>query len=190
MSTDTFPSNPIAATTHRDPYPYYAHLVAHAPMYRDDSLGLWVASSAAAVTAALTSDICRVRPPTEPIPTALLESPAAEIFGRLIRMNDGGGHCPFNRAVAATLGSLDTSEIAVRSVHGAQTLAEQLNPVAGGSRLTDYMFQMSVQVLGSSLGLPDDALAPTGQWVSRFVRSVFPGSTPQQVEAGKDAAGK
>src|SRR5438132_658225 len=35
----------IAAVTHRDPYPYYARLVAERPIYRDDSLGLWAASA-------------------------------------------------------------------------------------------------------------------------------------------------
>ena len=190
MTTHAFPANAIAAATHRDPYPYYAHLVARTPMYRDDALGLWVATSAEAVTAVLTSDICRVRPVAEPIPTALLGSPAAAIFSRLIRMNDGGGHCPFNRAVAATLGTLDPSEIAKRSAHWARALAEELNAVDNRAGLTEYMFQLSVQVLGSSLGLPGDKLRDTGQWISRFVRSVFPGSTHAQVEEGKTAAGQ
>ncbi len=34
-----------------------------------------------------------LRPPTEPVPTVLLGSPAADIFRHLIRMNDGPGHC-------------------------------------------------------------------------------------------------
>ena len=44
------PANAIAAVTHPDPYPYYAELVASRPLHRDDSLGLWVAASAASVT--------------------------------------------------------------------------------------------------------------------------------------------
>ena len=64
----SWPQDPIAAVTHPDPYPYYADLVARRPLYRDDALQLWVASSAAAVTAVLASDLCRVRPPAEPVP--------------------------------------------------------------------------------------------------------------------------
>src|SRR5947199_320044 len=79
----------IAAATHPDPYPFYARLGAEAPLYRDDALGLWVAASAAAVNAALTHGLCRVRPPAEPVPRALAGSPAGEIFGRLVRMTDG-----------------------------------------------------------------------------------------------------
>ena len=52
-----FPQDPIAAVTHPDPYPYYADLVAHKPLYYDDRLRLWVASSASVVTAALTNDL-------------------------------------------------------------------------------------------------------------------------------------
>ena len=48
------PTDPIAAVTHHDPYPYYAHLVSERAFHRDDSLGLWVATSAQAVTAVLT----------------------------------------------------------------------------------------------------------------------------------------
>src|SRR4030095_7484258 len=86
------PRDPVAAVTHPDPYPYYAELVAARPLYRDDLQGDWVASSAAAVTAVLTSERCRVRPPAEPVPKALVGSPAGEIFRRLVRMTDGAGH--------------------------------------------------------------------------------------------------
>src|ERR1700719_3804800 len=64
----TLPRDPIAAVTHPDPYPYYADLVAYKPIYHDETLGLWVASSANAVSAVLASEICRVRPLAEPVP--------------------------------------------------------------------------------------------------------------------------
>src|SRR5436309_15233820 len=107
-----FPRDPLAAVTHPDPYPYYASLVAERPFYRDETLGLWVASSAAAVTAVLTSDACRVRPRAEPVPKALVGTPAARIFGNLIRQNDGDRHDPFKSAVSATFASLDGSRAA------------------------------------------------------------------------------
>ena len=93
--------------THPDPYPYYAHLVAGAPLHRDEALGLLVASSAAAVTAALSDDaLCRVRQLAEPVPRALAGSPAGEIFGRLVRMTDGQDRCPLKQAVSAALMSV------------------------------------------------------------------------------------
>ena len=73
------------------------------PVYRDDALGMWVACGAAAVRAVLTAPQCRVRPTAEPVPRALAGSPAGEIFGRLVRHNDGAGHQPLKQAMAATL---------------------------------------------------------------------------------------
>jgi hypothetical protein len=34
------PRNPIAATIHPDPYPYYARLARETPVYHDDALGI------------------------------------------------------------------------------------------------------------------------------------------------------
>ncbi len=78
------PPHPIAAVTHPDPYPYYADLVANRPLYRDETTGHWIASSAAAVTAVLTNDLCRVRPATEPVPRAFQGSAVADIFRHLV----------------------------------------------------------------------------------------------------------
>ena len=51
------PQDPIAAVTHPDPYAYYATLIKDKPLYHDQALGLWVASSAETVTSVLTSDL-------------------------------------------------------------------------------------------------------------------------------------
>src|SRR5262245_30479521 len=90
-----FKINPITAVIHADPYPFYADLVASKPIYHDAALGCWVASSAEAVRAVLTSPFCRVRPIAEPVPRAIIASPAADIFGHLVRMNDDNKHTPF-----------------------------------------------------------------------------------------------
>lgn len=189
VNRDAPPADPIAAVTHRDPYPYYADLVADKPLHRDDKLGLWVASSAAAVTAVLTHDACRVRPPHEPVPPAIVGSPAGEIFRRLVRMNDGAGHCPFNRAIAAALASVAPAAIAQQSRRHAKALADELEPTTDPGRLTEFGFRLSAHVIGSLLGVPPDKLNQTAQWTGEFVRCVFPGSTPAQIERGKRAAG-
>ena len=180
------PRDPVTAVTHPDPYPYYAALVAERPLYHDEREGYWVASSAAAVTAVLESERCRVRPPAEPVPKALLGSPAGEIFRRLIRMNDGGGHDAGKYAVAATLQTLDGDRIAEESARWARPLAGDGVDPAG---LTSFVFALPVHVVGSLLGLPPAFLRQTAQWMSHFVRCLAPTSTPAQIERGKDAAG-
>src|SRR5713101_9092331 len=185
----TRPDNPIDAVTHLDPYPYYAELVAHQPIYRDDALGLWVAASAAAVNAVLHSDLCRVRPPAEPVPKALLGSPAADIFRHLVRMNDGMGHCPFRQAVSATLDSVDRIRAAEQSKTSARTLANELQSMADPRRIADFAFRLPVYVVASLLGIPADGLRQVARWTDDFVRCLSPLSTPEQIEQSKTAAG-
>ena len=45
--------DPYAYAVHDDPYPVYAALRAHAPLYRNDEIGFWALSRHADVLAAL-----------------------------------------------------------------------------------------------------------------------------------------
>jgi cytochrome P450 len=184
-----FPQDPLAAVTHPDPYPYYADLVANKPIYHDETLGLWVASSAAMVRAVLTSDICRVRPLAEPIPRALLGSPAADIFGHLVRMNDGKRHGSTRQAVQASMQSIEARSATEQCNKWARTLLDgsQAQPMAHD--LQNFAFHLPVYVIASLLGVPQEELHHTALWVSDFVRCLVPTSTPAQLEQGKLAAG-
>jgi cytochrome P450 len=176
------PSDPITAVTHPDPYPFYADLAARKPLYRDDALGMWVASSAEVVTAVLTSDLCRVRPPAELVPVALLGSPAEEIFRHLVRMNDGAGHCPFKQAVTGALDSVEPARVAAESRRWAERL--EISPLA------DFAFSLPVAVVASLLGLPEETLPQATLWMRSFVPSLAPGCGPEALERGKAAAGQ
>jgi len=183
------PQDPITAVTHPDPYAYYADLVAHKPLYYDDRLKLWVASSAGAVTDVLTNNLCRVRPATEPVPEALLGSPAAEIFRHLVRMNDGERHDPSKQAVAAALASIDAVRVAQQGGKWAQFLLDESGSKFIPEDLTRFAFHLPVYVMGSLLGVPPDMLSQAALWMSDFTRCLAPASSPEQVERGKSAAG-
>jgi cytochrome P450 len=184
------PRDPIAAVTHRDPYPYYARLVAEAPLYRDEALGMWVASGAEAVDAVLTSRLCRVRPLTEPVPKTLIGSPAGEIFRHLVRMNDGERHCPFKQAVAATLGAIDPATVAAVSARWAAGLAFAVAPDSDPNHLTDFAFALPAYVIASLLGAPDDAVPDVARLVGELGRGFAPSGTPDQIAAAGSAAGR
>ena len=183
------PKDPIAAVTHPDPYPYYRDLVARAPMYRDEALGLWVAASADAVTAALASPRGRVRPAAEQVPAALAGSPAAEIFGRLVRMTDGPGQVAMKQAVSATL----SSELAARALEPAERwarrLAERIDARSSLARLDQFAFELSAHVLGHLLGIPDEALPSAARGVAGYTAGVAPGADAARVAQGQVAAG-
>ncbi|MFP2930107.1 cytochrome P450 [Pyxidicoccus sp. 3LG] len=175
----SLPRDAVAAVTHPDPYPYYAELVARRPLYRDDALGMWVASSARAVTAVLTAPACRVRPSSEPVPRALLGSPAGDVFRHLVRMNDGEAHCPMKQAVSAFLDSLDERRVLDEARRRARLLS-------GPRRLRECSFRLPVDVVGGLLGLPDDVLPRVASWTEDFVRGIAPGGTAERAASAAE----
>lgn len=187
--TELPPADPIAAVTHPNPYPYYTELVADKPLYYDANLGLWVASSAAAVTAVLTSELCRVRPPAELVPKHLLSSPAADIFRHLVRMNDGPDHILVKQAVSAALASLTPAAVAEQSSRWACILVADREAKGDGGYVLDFAFRLPIYVLASLLGLPDDKLASTTDWIRGFVCCLSPISSQVQIAQGKAVAG-
>src|SRR5687768_10308624 len=168
LKTELPPTDPIAAVTHPNPYPNYAELVADSPLYYDANLGLWVASSSAAVTEVLTSELCRVRPLNEPVPKPLLGSPAADIFRHLVRMNDGPGHTPVKQAVSDALASLAPAEVAEKSNQWARVLAANREAKGDDKFVADFVFRLPIYVVASLLGLPDDKLLQTTDWIREF----------------------
>jgi cytochrome P450 len=181
------PRDPVAAATHPDPYPYYARLVAERPLYRDDGLGLWVASSAAMVAAVLSSPLCRVRPPAEPVPKAIKGSPAGEIFRQLVRMNDGDNHCPMKGAIVAALSAIAPERIVAVAEQRAQALETRFGARDGGAGLTRLMFALPVQAVAALLDLPETRLDGVTEWVSRVVLCFSSVATSDDIAAGKGA---
>ena len=181
------PHDPIAAVTHPDPYAYYADLVARTPLYYDRTLALWVAVSAAAVTAVLASASCLVRPQAEPVPAALLGSPPGDIFRHLVRMRDGPGHCSLKRAVAATLGRIDASDAFEQSSTCAASLAGAIvadNPASA----SDFAIRFPVSVVARLLGVPEAYIQQTTAWTGEFVACLAPGSSTEVLRRGTTAA--
>ena len=183
------PADPIAAVTHPDPYPYYRDLVARTPLYRDEALRLWVAASADAVTAVLTSPLGRVRPAAEPVPAVLAASPAADVFGRLARMTDGPGHVAMKRAVSATLDSVDAPHALVHADRWARSLSAEIDSRSSPARLDEFALALSAHVIGSLLAIPDETLPAAERWVHQYTGGVSPGADAAHVQCGKEAAG-
>jgi cytochrome P450 len=182
------PRDPVSAATHPDPYPYYRELVARRPLHRDEALGLWVAASAAMVTAVLTGERGRVRPPGEPVPPALVGTAVGEIFGQLVRMNDGPAHASLKPAIAHALARFDGHRVADEARRWAEQLARELRPDADLARVADFAFRLPVYVVASLLGVPGDLLPRTAASVDDFVRALAPGATADQVRSGAAAA--
>src|SRR5262249_12433523 len=143
---------------------------------------------AAAVTAVLTDPACRVRPAAEPVPKALLGSPAAAVYRRLVRGNDGAAHGPAKQGVAAAFDALDGDPVARGGRRWAGLLASGIGRVTDPSRLTEFVFALPAYVVGSLLGVADEELPAVARRAGEFVRCLFPGGDAGQVEQGKAAA--
>jgi cytochrome P450 len=121
--------NALTAVTHDDPYPYYASLP---PIFFDNELGMWVASSADTVTSVLTSTLCRVVP----------EGRSA--FG-LARLSDGAAHGPLKATAMETIDAFaNVSEIA-------EDWAGRLD-----LPLEELAYALPVRTLATLLGIGDD----------------------------------
>jgi cytochrome P450 len=176
------PADAVAAVSHRDPYPYYAHLVAERPFFFDEKLSSWVAASADAVTAVLASELCGVRPAHEPVPKSLLGSEAAVVFGNFIRMHDREDRLKQRRALAAALNSIDESKLAAAAERHARSL------VGAGGFPPNFAFQLPAYVIADLIGIPADRIPRVSELIEDFVRCLAPGSGHDAIDRGKCAA--
>jgi cytochrome P450 len=154
-----FPANAIAAVTHPDPYPYYMALLDRPALHRDESLGVWIVARADAVTAVLAHPDCRVRPPTEPVPRALVGTPAGDVYAQLVRMTDGETHYTRKPAVSHRLQALDLATVADESRRWAVRL-----------RL-DQLDELAVHVVAAALGANDSILPDVVRWTRDLMQA-------------------
>ncbi|MGJ7604491.1 cytochrome P450 [Variovorax sp. LT1R20] len=175
------PVDPVAAVMHADPYPFYAQLRAGPPLAWNEKLRVWVASRADVVESVLLAHgALRVRPAAEPVPRAIVGSPAGEVFGHLVRMNDGAAHQAHRPALQRALAGLD-----LNAVHAAALQVARNMPMAP---LSDALFSMPVQTVAHLLGFADEALPQVDRWMRDFVACLSPLSTADLLQAASAAA--
>jgi len=179
------PSDALAAVTHADPYPYYTELAAQDGLVFDPALGLWIAASAASVAAVLTHAACRVRPLSEPVPAALAGTPAGQIFGDLIRMNEAPRHTQPRLALQRALTAVDLSAARQR----AGDIASRAWRDDG---LAAWMFEVPVATMASLIGFSEQQLPALTAWMADFVACLSPLTLSHggQIERAQEAAAR
>ncbi len=177
----------LNAACHPDPYPYYASLRAGPDLAFDAGLKCWIASRAAVVQQVLESPACAVRPVAEAVPRNIAGGTAGEVFSHLIRMNEGQAHTLPKQVIQSSLRKLDLSGIAAYTQQHATQLMSKYD-VTTGNELTQYLFDLPVHVMGSTLGFEEDTLPALASWMADFVRCLSPLSTAEQIDAAHVAA--
>ncbi|QCI63502.1 cytochrome P450 [Phreatobacter stygius] len=194
MTLAAEPQHVRAAPSHPDPYPYYGRLARERPFFRDETNGWWVAASAAAVTAVLTSELCLTRPSSEPVPEALRDGAAAELFGRLVRLRDDEARGRLKAAVTAALRSIDLGQVADLTRRRAAELDSELGPTLDAASTTRFMFALPVQVVAQLLGLPHTRFGDAMGWLGDYGAAAaaagtgIPTPTPELVTRGHRGA--
>lgn len=172
--------DPIIAATHADPYPYYAQLRAQGGLVFHPDLNLWVASTASAVAAVLAHADCHVRPVHEPVPKAIANGVAGNVFSQLMRMNEGERQrCP-RSAIQPGLALIDTDEV------NALISARLLTADADG--LQKAMFRGPVCVVAALLGFTPAQGRVISELTADFVACLSPLSNQAQLAAAHAAA--
>jgi cytochrome P450 len=182
------PNDPLAAATHPNPYPYYTWLAAERPLYRDARLQLWVAAGAGVVAQVLASELCHVRPVSEPVPHALGNTAAAMIFGGLVRMNDGDQQRRCKQAIAAALGSLEREAIVAAACRNAVDSSRELRSDQHPEALTRFMLMLPVRTMATLLGVPAERIGAVAEWAAAFASSIAATASAAEIEQGASAA--
>lgn len=181
MTPSHWPADPLAAVTHPDTYPYYAALARQPAPVFDARLNLWIVAHADTVAAVLAHPACRVRPAHEPVPAAIA-GPAGDVFGALMRMNDGERHAAPRAALLPRIAAWSPADTARRIAAGLLTQKPD------AAALTAYAFDVPVRTVASLLGCADAQLPEVGDLVGRFVAGIAPQAGPDRVAAAHDAA--
>ncbi|WP_068678900.1 MULTISPECIES: cytochrome P450 [unclassified Variovorax] len=174
------PADAIGAVTHPDPYPWYARLREGPALARDERLRLWVASRAEVLQEAFANPALRVRPPAEPVPRAIVGAPAGELFGRLVRMNDGAPHAAHKPVLQRALGGLDLG--------GVRAAMPRIAAQVPASTVAEACLAWPVAGVAHLLGFADEELPAVADWTRDFVACLSPLSTEAQLGAASEAA--
>ena len=180
MNSIAPPADAIAAVTHADPYPWYAGLRRGPALVFDPALRLWIASRADVVRELFANDALRVRPAAEAVPRAIAGTPAGELFGLLVRMNDGAPHASHRPVLQRALAGLDPG--------AAQSAMLRVAEGTTGMALCDSVFWLPVGAVALLLGFAERDLPQVVQWTRDFVACLSPLADASQLASASLAA--
>jgi cytochrome P450 len=127
----------------------------------------WIASRDEEVEAVLRSDAFVVRPPFEPVPSAMCGTQLGDVFSRLARMNDGTRHAALRARVEELLAGWDLDEVRRTAADAASRVP--LQDVAG------YTIATLIGMIDPLTALP---------WIRDFAGAIAGGASAEDIARG------
>lgn len=178
-------TDPIAAVTHPDPYPYYRALAERGPIQFDPQLHLWVVTGYAAISDVLRDPGGRTRPATEPVPAALVGTATGKVFGRMVRMTDGPRSRAVKHALQQALTELSPGQTATLADRTADGVLSHLAATNDPDGPTQALFAIPVTVMAILLGFPELSIGGLIPNVRRFAAAIAPSPRGGSIEASE-----
>lgn len=168
----------------------------------DAGRGLWLANGPELVELVLSHPALRVRPLAEPVPAAIAGGSAGEVFGALVRMNDGERHALPKLALQRALAqfALAAPEAQAKplaagfssrcgaSVAQARAREVATRLLADERPIGAWAFEAPVSTVASLLGFADAQLPAVARWMGEFVACLSPLSSAGQIDQAHAAS--
>jgi cytochrome P450 len=129
------------------------------------------------VRAVLTDPACASRPPDGIVPESMIGSATADLYGRLVRINNGEAHCPLKSNVVTAIDAIHLDDFACDTRRRAAALAEKLGPERDRERLTQFLYGLPEQVVSALVGVAADRASDVGQWIGAFAAAAAAAAT-------------
>ncbi|WMW80753.1 hypothetical protein RF679_00395 [Undibacterium cyanobacteriorum] len=178
---------------HSNPYPIYVELRERGELWWDDRHQPWLATTSDSVAAILSSLDCVVRPPHELVPKAIANGAAGQIFGKLMRMNEGEAHRLAKASLQQALRQITPDRLQtimqaqngfIDLLDGPQHQSHQLDP----ERLNRWIFAVPVRTMAMALGFDHAQSAVIEQEIADFVACLSPLSHEMALQRAHQAA--
>jgi cytochrome P450 len=117
------------------------------------------------------------------VPAAIAGGSAGEVFGALVRMNEGERHTAPRLVLQRALAGAASGEVAQQR---ARTIAAGL--LAAGHPIGDWAFEAPVSTVAGLLGFADNQLPAVARWMGDFVACLSPLSSAAQIEQAHAAS--
>ncbi len=174
--------NPLSAIQDINPYPCYASITEHTPLYFDEELNLWVAADAKSINEVITCKQMQVRPLRQQIHPELNNTAAGDVFRQLIRMREGEYQQQMKSLIASALSAQNLDHVFALSKELTKKQLDQNNDING------LLFSVPIGVLSLLCGFVPKDIPGLITLIADFVLCIpATVSTSQQQQASRAA---